>query len=82
MKLCYRDNKESNKWRRGALKIRYEPYTEGEDEERYFCLKFSYFFKSSEFSSVEFAYCFPYGLNKLNFLISHIQSKVKVQTLG
>jgi hypothetical protein len=45
-------------------------------------LKFLYFFKHTDHQSVEFAYCFPYGITKLQSLLNSIHPLVKIQTLA
>jgi len=81
MKICYRDVKENGKWRRGGTKISYDLCTDKDEEERTYCLKFSFFFKSSEPSSIEFAYSFPYSFEKLTHLITTLGHKIKCTTL-
>lgn len=83
MRLCYRDNKESTKWRRGGTHISYtQSSSEKEEESKTYELRFTHFFKSNETCCVEFASSFPYGLNKLHALIFQLQTKVRLQTLG
>ena len=82
MKICYRDSKENGKWRRGGAKIIYEVSPDRDEEERTYCLKFTFFFKTNEYSSVEFAYSFPYSFLRLTQLITHLSHKVKCTSLG
>lgn len=60
MRVCCRELAE-NKWKRGGNHISYvKEETEGKRE-----VKFSYIFKQGDQSGLEFAYCFPYTLSKL-----------------
>jgi hypothetical protein len=79
MRLCYREGREG-KWRRGGTQIGY--LRAGEEDDRNYELRYSFFFKSSDSSCVEFAYSYPYGLTKLHSLIALIQHRAKVQTLA
>lgn len=51
MKVCYREVKEGNKWRRGGSRIAYLPSSDAEDQTTYE-LRFSHFFKNNEHTCV------------------------------
>lgn len=69
MKVCYREVGEHHKWRRGGTRISYSPVYHDDEETSTYELRFSYFFKNTERTCIEFAYCFPYGLKKLTNLL-------------
>lgn len=77
MKVCYRDSKDV-KWRRGGTKISYQ---QSSDESCYE-LRFTHFFKTNEYSCVEFAFSFPYGYKRLQDFVMHLDRKVRCGSLG
>lgn len=82
MKICYKEVKDMGKWRRGGTKIVYTNSYQEEEEGKIYELRFSHFFKTNEYTCIEFAYCFPYGLKKLHSLIGNIRETASLDYLG